>query len=157
MDSPPFSKAADYSSLAGGQGRGAGGAAGTGRGADAAAGAGRGVAPVGRGGPAVANRAIETRGFATLPEYGAATKQDQHSVLLDYDVFVNVARLDAQDRSRIQKVYKGEDLDFALRAGSAAVDRGMKLPTVTDGFTGSAPDLGALEVGRPAPQYGPRQ
>ena len=157
-NSPPFSKAADYSSLAGGgQGRGAGGAAGPGRGADAAAGAGRGAAPVGRGGPAVANRAIESRGFATLAEYGAATKQDQHSVLLDYDVFVKVARLDAQDRSRIQKVYKGEDLDFALRAGSAAVDRGMKLPTVTDGFTGSAPDLGALEVGRPAPQYGPRQ
>jgi len=157
-NSPPFSKAADYSSLAGGgQGRGAGGAAGTGRGADAAAAAGRGAAPVGRGGPAVANRAIESRGFATLPEYGAATKQDQHSVLLDYDVFVKVARLDAQDRSRIQTVYKGEDLDFALRAGSAAVDRGMKLPTVTDGFTGSAPDLGALEVGRPAPQYGPRR
>ena len=30
------------------------------------------------------------------------------------------------------------------------------LPTVTDGFTGTAPDLGALEVGRPAPYYGPR-
>jgi len=31
------------------------------------------------------------------------------------------------------------------------------LPTVTDGFTGSAPDLGALEVGGAAPQYGPRR
>ena len=47
-------------------------------------------------------------------------------------------------------------LDFRLRPGSAAVDRGMVLPSVTDGFTGSAPDLGALEVGGAAPHYGPR-
>jgi len=78
-------------------------------------------------------------------------------VLLDYDVFVNVPRLDAQDRSRVQKVYKAEDFDFALRAGSAAVDRGTNLPTVTGGFAGSAPDLGALERGQPAPHYGPRR
>jgi hypothetical protein len=77
-------------------------------------------------------------------------------VLLDYDVFVNVPRLDAQDRSRVQKVYKAEDFDFALRAGAVAVDRGTTVPTVTDGFTGGAPDLGALERGRPAPHYGPR-
>ncbi|RPH57944.1 MAG: hypothetical protein EHM89_13235 [Acidobacteria bacterium] len=31
------------------------------------------------------------------------------------------------------------------------------LPTVTDDFTGSAPDLGALEVGKPMPRYGPRR
>src|SRR5678810_1291053 len=154
-NSPPFSKAADYSSLAGGgQGRGAGGAAGTGRGADAAAGAGRGAAPVGRGGPAVANRAIESRGFATLAEYSAATKQDQHCVLVDYDIFVKVPRLDAQDRTRVQKVYKAEEFDFALREGSAALDRGTKLPTVTDGFAGGGPDLGALERGQPPPHYG---
>ena len=40
--------------------------------------------------------------------------------------------------------------------GSAALDRGTKLPTVTDGFAGSAPDLGALERGQAPPQYGPR-
>jgi hypothetical protein len=57
----------------------------------------------------------------------------------------------------VQKVYKAEDLDFALRPGAAAVDRGMRLPTVTDTFTASAPDLGALEIGQPAPQYGPRR
>ena len=31
------------------------------------------------------------------------------------------------------------------------------LPNVNDGFAGSAPDLGALERGRPAPHYGPRR
>jgi hypothetical protein len=33
----------------------------------------------------------------------------------------------------------------------------VALPTITDGFAGSAPDLGALEVGKPVPHYGPRQ
>ena len=35
-------------------------------------------------------------------------------------------------------------------------NRGVALPNVNDGFTGQAPDLGALEVGRPVPQFGPR-
>ena len=56
----------------------------------------------------------------------------------------------------MQRLYKAEDLDFRLQPGSAAVDRGVALPNVTDGFTGQAPDLGALEVGRPLPIYGPR-
>jgi hypothetical protein len=46
--------------------------------------------------------------------------------------------------------------DFRLRPGSAAVDRGIELPNITDGFSGRAPDLGALEVGKPLPIYGPR-
>jgi hypothetical protein len=46
-------------------------------------------------------------------------------------------------------VYTPDGLDFSLRAGSAAVDAGMLLPKITDGFTGKAPDLGAFEIGRP--------
>ncbi len=53
-------------------------------------------------------------------------------------------------------LYKASDLDFRLEPGSAAVDRGVVLPTITDGFVGQAPDLGALEVGQPAVVYGPR-
>jgi hypothetical protein len=53
-------------------------------------------------------------------------------------------------------LYRAEDFDFRLKPGSAAVDRGVALPNVTDAFTGQAPDLGALEVGRPVPVYGPR-
>ena len=48
-------------------------------------------------------------------------------------------------------------LDFRLKPGSPALDRGMVLPNITDGFTGQAPDLGALEVGQPLPHYGPRR
>ena len=75
---------------------------------------------------------------------------------MDYDVFVYVPKLDAKDLKTVQKLYRGDDFDFCLKPGSAAVDRGMVLHNVTDGFTGSAPDLGALEIGQTPPHYGPR-
>jgi hypothetical protein len=37
------------------------------------------------------------------------------------------------------------------------VDRGTTLAGITDGFSGRAPDLGALESGAPVPHYGPRR
>ncbi len=56
-----------------------------------------------------------------------------------------------------QRLYRPADLDFRLRPGSAAIDRGVPLPTVNDGFAGKAPDLGAYELGSEPPHYGPRQ
>jgi hypothetical protein len=46
--------------------------------------------------------------------------------------------------------------DLRLRSGSSAVDRGVPLPNVNDGFAGRAPDLGCCEAGQPLPAYGPR-
>ena len=43
-----------------------------------------------------------------------------------------------------------------IASGSLAVDRAKLLPNINDGFTGAAPDLGALEMGCPEPVYGPR-
>ena len=108
--------------------------------------------------PDVVTRSSERqqREFATLADYSKGTGQDQHSVLVDYDVFVKVPRLDAKDLGSLQKLYNPADLDFHLRRGSAAIDRGMALPTVTEGHAGKAPDLGALELGAAAPHYGPR-
>src|SRR6476620_6952324 len=37
---------------------------------------------------------LETRSYKSLAEYAQATGQDQHSVLVDYDVFVKVPRRD---------------------------------------------------------------
>jgi hypothetical protein len=99
---------------------------------------------------------LVSRGYPTLSAYSAETHQDQHSVLVDYDVFENVKQLDAKDAKIIQNLYRSEDFDFRLKPGSAAVDKGIVIPQVTDGFTGAAPDLGALEVGQPLPHYGPR-
>ncbi|HEX3132586.1 MAG TPA: Ig-like domain-containing protein, partial [Planctomycetota bacterium] len=46
--------------------------------------------------------------------------------------------------------------DLRLAAASAAVDAGVAIPGITDGFAGSAPDLGAYELGQAAPAYGVR-
>jgi hypothetical protein len=48
------------------------------------------------------------------------------------------------------------DLNFRLKANSKAVDAGVALPTINDGFAGKAPDLGALELNQKEPHYGPR-
>jgi hypothetical protein len=148
--SPPWNVLADYRNLlrGGGDGGEGGGGGGGGRGASR-----------GGGGAAAAradDSALEARRFATLAEYARATHQDEHSVTLDYDVFVKVNKLDAKDLRNVQKLYKAADFDFSLKAGSAAIDKGVPLPNVTDGFTGRAPDLGALEFGQAPPHYGPR-
>jgi hypothetical protein len=47
--------------------------------------------------------------------------------------------------------------DLRLKAGSAAIDAGEPIPNINDGFGGKAPDLGAYELGKPLPHYGPRE
>jgi hypothetical protein len=93
------------------------------------------------------------RHFKSLKEFSEATGQEQHSVLLDYDVFVRVRM---PDKSDPQHLYNPEDFDFRLKPSSAAVDAGILLPTINDDFTGRSPDLGAYELNRPLPQYGTR-
>jgi hypothetical protein len=107
-------------------------------------------------GPPPAAGATAAPGFGTLADYVKATRQDQNSITLDYDVFVNVPKLD-RDPKTVQRLYDFTDVDFRLRPGSAAVDRGVVLANINDGFTGKAPDLGALEAGQPLPTYGPRR
>jgi hypothetical protein len=93
------------------------------------------------------------RDFKTLQEYSAATGQDKHSVLVDFDIFSGVT---ITDRDHPQKLYSPADYDFRLKPGTKAIDAGTELPTITDGYTGKAPDLGAIEYGADAPHFGPR-
>jgi len=44
---------------------------------------------------------------------------------------------------------------LTLASDGAAVDQGEALANINDGFAGSAPDLGAYELGQPLPEYGP--
>ena len=83
----------------------------------------------------------------------AATGQEKHGVLVDYNSFLQVTPPDIKD---VQHVYDSADYDFRLKPQSAAVDAGVALPNITDGFAGKAPDLGAVELGQPMPHYGPR-
>jgi hypothetical protein len=91
--------------------------------------------------------------FATLADFRAATMQETHGVEVDFDDFEGLVPPDPTDR---HAVYHAVDLNFRLKPGGKAVDAAVIIPTVNDGFTGHAPDLGALEVGKPAPRYGPR-
>ena len=92
------------------------------------------------------------KSFATLADFRSATGQEAHGMEVDFDIFESLA---PPDPSKRHAVYHAMDLNFRLKPGSKAVDAGVPIPTVNDGFTGRAPDLGALEVGQPAPKYGP--
>jgi len=114
--------------------------------------------------PADYSGKLVTRTFKTLKEYQDATRQDRHSVLVGYGIFVNAKIPDKNDP---QRLYSPEEFDFRLQlpltAGQTqfhinpAIDAGVVLPTINDDFTGKAPDLGAYELDRPVPHYGPRQ
>jgi hypothetical protein len=96
---------------------------------------------------------LEQRTFPTLKAYSKATGQDRHSRLVDYDVFVNAPKPDFSDPTHVVAV---DSVDLRLRKGSAAIDAGVELPNITDGYRGGAPDLGAYEYDTPMPHYGPR-
>ncbi len=93
------------------------------------------------------------KSFPTLKAFQAATGQEAHGIEVDFDIFEDLAPPDPTKR---HAVYHAMDLNFRLKPGSKAVDAGVRIPTVNDGFTGSAPDLGALEVGQPEPQVRPQ-
>jgi hypothetical protein len=97
---------------------------------------------------------LTERIFKTLAEYSRATGQDQHSVLVDYDIFVNAPKPDFSDPTHVVAV---DAVDLRLREGAVAIDAGVILPNITDAYRGSAPDLGAYEYGAPLPHYGPRK
>lgn len=83
--------------------------------------------------------------FIDLRAYSAATGRDRDSTVIDYSSFVRASAPDRRDPTR---VYDPGNFDFGLVEQSPAVDAGVALPNVTDGFSGSAPDLGAFERGQ---------
>ena len=91
--------------------------------------------------------------FQTLSDFAAATDQEAHSLEVDFDIFERLAPPNPDQR---HAVYHAMDLNFTLKPTSKVVDAGVVIPTVSEVFTGKAPDFGALEVGAPVPHYGPR-
>jgi len=100
-----------------------------------------------------ANGGPVRQSFNTLSEFQKGTGKDLNSITVDRNVFRNVKPTDQSDPIRL---YNPEDNDFRLKPRSAAIDKGIELPGITDGFKGRAPDLGAYELGVEPPQYGPR-
>ncbi len=96
---------------------------------------------------------LTQRAFPTLKAYVTATGQDRHSKVVDYDIFVNAPKPDFTDVTHVVAV---DSVDLQLKKGAVAIDAGVALPNVTDGYLGRAPDLGAYEFGAQPPHYGPR-
>lgn len=76
---------------------------------------------------------------------------EHHGVLLRQPVFQEPMRIPKQFAD-----FMPPPVSVRLDPASNAVDAGVRLPNINDEFTGNAPDLGALEHGRPEPQYGVR-
>jgi hypothetical protein len=84
--------------------------------------------------------------FATL----VANTTEKNAVMVDLGIFASPPAFPANP-------YPPKPVaDLRLAAGGAAVDRGAVISGINDDFAGSAPDLGAYELGAPLPIYGPR-
>ncbi len=75
---------------------------------------------------------------------------EQHGTLLAEPIFANGLAAPATYTVTLPAQ------DVTLAAASNAVDQALPLANVNDGFTGTAPDLGALERDCPIPLYGVR-
>jgi hypothetical protein len=87
--------------------------------------------------------------FSSLATLQANTSE-VHAVAVDMNIFASPPAFPANPYPAKPVV------DLQLAAGSAAVDKGMVLVGINDGFSGAAPDLGAYEIGVAPPVYGPR-
>lgn len=76
----------------------------------------------------------------------------RHAVAVDVATCFAAAIAPLTDESVERAI--GDDL--ALAPASTAVDGGVALPGINDGFAGKSPDLGAYELDAPVPHYGPR-
>ena len=99
-------------------------------------------------GPVADDQRSKRASSPSLADYSKATGQDRNSVLVDYDVFVNVPAARRAGFATVQKLYKAEDFDFRLKPGAAAVDRGRRAATITDGFAGARPISARSRWGR---------
>jgi len=92
--------------------------------------------------------------YASLDEFQAAAGEEKHGLVLPWsgDLFASgVAR-----PTDLAEQYPTTVNDLRLGPRSPAIDRGVVLPSISDGYRGQAPDLGAVEEGDPLPHYGPR-
>ncbi|MCC6292653.1 MAG: hypothetical protein IT164_08410 [Bryobacterales bacterium] len=112
------------------------------------------LAPSRPGQTLYANTPEDWKSFPDLEAFRAATGQERHGVELDFDIFEKMTPPGPSPMKR-HAVYHAMDLNFRLKEGGKAIDAGLALPTINDGFAGRAPDLGALELGQEAPHYGP--
>jgi len=88
--------------------------------------------------------------YNNLAAARAALGIEVHGLILMPPIFEPLLAPPANYKTRLDPV------DVILAPSSTAIDRGLVLPNLNDGYRGSAPDFGALERGCPIPIYGVR-
>jgi hypothetical protein len=88
--------------------------------------------------------------YSNLASFRQGTGLERNGVALTQPIFLNTPP-DSADYKRAASL-----LDFVLHDRSNALDQGIRLPNINDGYTGNAPDLGAIEHGARLPVYGVR-
>jgi hypothetical protein len=87
--------------------------------------------------------------YATLALYATASGMDTNSILVDTTIFSALTFAALADMTTPRQ-------HLTLVAEGAAIDAGVVIEGVTDGYAGAAPDLGAYEYGATNPVYGRR-
>ncbi len=90
-------------------------------------------------------------GYNSLDEFFDDTGNEKSGREVTFDIFLDAAA------PRPGKTYHPDDYDLRLQPASKAVDAGLFVPQVSQGFSGSAPDLGCYEQGQQMTPYGPRR
>lgn len=100
---------------------------------------------------------LDGQAFEDLAALSEATGHERHGIeVRSYEeVFVDAEEPEHAPNNE-GRLYRPSEVDLRLRPDSPAVDAGCRLPGINDGFTGDAPDLGAYEVDKSLPHYGPR-
>ena len=98
---------------------------------------------------------INKKNVGNLAALREKTGYEAGSLFVDgYDVFAHAP--EPPHTKRNAPLVFPDDVDLSLKPGAAPVDTGAIIAGINDGFTGKAPDIGALELGWPLPVYGPR-
>jgi Right handed beta helix region len=90
--------------------------------------------------------------YGTLDEVKKKAPVLKHALLLDARTLFASGAQPPDDIARP----RATSIDLRLSPRSKAIDAGVPLAGLNDGFRGARPDLGAYELNDPLPHYGPR-
>lgn len=86
---------------------------------------------------------------ATAPLFGVSTQRHEHDLIVQPEPFETELPLGADHLTEVTSLFVP-----TLKAESKPRHAGTAIPNITDGFSGVAPDMGALVEGRAIPAWG---
>lgn len=95
--------------------------------------------------------AARSRLRPTTPVFGESRYRHEHDVIVGRNPFARMIRFGASYDVPITEIHEP-----ALAPDSRARNAGVEIPGITDGYSGSQPDIGAVISGRPMVQIGDR-